>query len=445
MASLSNVPPQEHPLRLETSKSFSFRMGFTNAVGQPIDMTGAELQLTAVDSANTEIILKAAVIEDDPENGVFRFDIQPDDVNVSVVPLRYNITLRTAQNYIVDVMHGDLELVQSPSIVWADQVYSNDGAVVTLNVVFGGGQRITVKTDDMPPPELGVAPVQVLPAGSMPTARFTGKYPYQILELGIPLADVAAQPDIILVEGDELVPLGTDSGTVVYRIPQPHETIKVTHFSNNLGEPISSQFELPDDVRIGDVLLATVAGRAAGSSVIWAAPWTEIIDLSQSQMISAAVYKIPDQAALDALVKPSVDPAANFNSGVLSIQKIRAITGVWPAYGSGNGRSAATLLTPTNDGFTINQIGTSPFVAYDTNYAYASAYSGIAQGPAPEIETPAGFEEIVNTSTGGLRFAMWRRFPAPVMPVPAIPVVVNHDPALANALYGGCQFVVPTA
>ena len=445
MVTMSNVPPAEHPLRLETSKSFSFRMGFTNAAGQPVDMTGAELRLTAVDQANTEIISIAATIEDGPQNGVFRFDIQPEDVNVAVVPLRYNITLRTGQNYIVDVMHGDLELVQSPSIVWADQVYSDDGAVATLNVVFGGGQRITVKTNGMPPPELSVAPVQVLPAGSMPTARFTGAYPHQILELGIPLADVAAQPDIILVEGDELVPLGTDSGTVIYRIPQPHETIKVTHFSSNTGEAISDQFELPDDVRIGDVLLATVAGRAGGTSVVWAAPWEEKIDLSQSQTISMAIYRVVDQTALDALVKPSVDPVANFNSGVLSIQKIRAITSAWPAYGSGNGRSAQTLVSPTDFGFTINQIGSSPFGDYDTNYAYASAYSGLAQGPAPEIETPAGFEEIVNASTGGLRFAMWRRFPAPSLPVPAVPVVVNHDPVLANALYGGCQFIVPTA
>lgn len=441
---LSNVPPQETPLRLETSKSFSFRMGFVNASGRPIDMTGAELHFTAVDGASTEVITLSAVIEDDPVNGVFRFDVQPADVNVPVVPLRYNITLRTAQNYIIDVMMGDLELVQSPSIVWADQTYADDGAVFTLNAIFGGGNRITVKTAGMPPPTLSAAPVQVLPAGSMPTARISGAYPYQILELGIPLAEEAANPEIILVEGDGLVPLGTESGTVVYRLPEPNETLKVSFFSSHTGGAISSQFELPDDVRIGDVLLATIAGRAAGSSVTWAAPWTEIIDLSQSQMISAAVYKIPDQAALDALVKPSVTPAANFNSGVLSIQKIRAITGAWPAYGSGNGRSAATLVSPTNAGFTINSIGTSPFVAYETNYAYGSAFS-LTSGPAPEIETPAGFEEIVNASCGGLRFAMWKRFPAPAMPIPAVPVVVNHDPALANALYGGCQFVVPTA
>lgn len=186
MASLNNVPPQETPLRLETSKSFSFRMGFTNAVGQPIDMTGAELRLTAVNILNEVMLDLAAVIEDDPPNGVFRFDIQPADVNLADGTYRYNITLRTSQNYIVDVMMGELELVKSPSITWVDQTYTAEGAVATLNVVFGGGQRVTVMTDDLPAPDLEVAPVVLLEPGNMPFAYFTGAYPKQVLHLGIP-------------------------------------------------------------------------------------------------------------------------------------------------------------------------------------------------------------------------------------------------------------------
>ena len=183
---LTNIPLQEMPLRLETSKSFSFRMGFMNAVGQPIDMTGAELRLTAVNLLNEEILSLAAVIEDTPENGVFRFDIQPADVNLDAGNYRYNVTLRTSQNYIVDVMMGDLELVKSPSITWVDQTYTDDGAVLTLNVVFGGGQRITVQTDDLPAPELDVAPIAMLEPGNPPMAYFTGSYPHQVLHLAFP-------------------------------------------------------------------------------------------------------------------------------------------------------------------------------------------------------------------------------------------------------------------
>ena len=173
-------------MRLETSKSFSFRMGFMNAAGQPIDMTGAELRLTAVDLSSTEILSVAAVIEDTPENGVFRFDIQPADVNLAAGNYRYNVTLRTSENYIVDVMMGDLELVKSPSITWVDQIYTDEGAVLTLNVVFGGGQRITVQTDDLPAPSLTVAPIATLEPGNPPMAYFTGSYPHQVLHLAFP-------------------------------------------------------------------------------------------------------------------------------------------------------------------------------------------------------------------------------------------------------------------
>lgn len=191
MVMLTNSPTTEHLLRWETSKSFSFRMGFVNAAGQPVDMTGAELRLTAVDAASTEKISKAAVLEDDPVNGVFRFDIQPVDVNIPVEPLRYNITLRTPENYIVDVMMGDLELVQSASIVWADQTYTAGGAVETLNVIFGGGPRITLQTDDLPAPDLTVT-VDMLPAGSTPYAEVTGAYPNEVIELHLPEASTGA-------------------------------------------------------------------------------------------------------------------------------------------------------------------------------------------------------------------------------------------------------------
>lgn len=251
------------------------------------------------------------------------------------------------------------------------------------------------------------------------------------------LADVPVAP--LFLKESELIPVGTKAETVVYRSQDYPQDVKVTHVSNNESTPISN-FELPDDLVVGDVVLAIAVTMGAGRSYTWAAPWTEIFDYSQNRTTSAAIYRIVDDAALQAIEVPVITPSGNFDSMVLVTMKIEAQNAAWPAYSSGGGRSAATIVSPTNTGFSINTINTSPFASFDTEYVFAAAY-GILSGPAPVITLPGTFEILVNATTGGLAFVIGKRAVS-ALPVAAVAVGVAH-PASANALYGGAQFIVP--
>lgn len=255
------------------------------------------------------------------------------------------------------------------------------------------------------------------------------------------VTDIPPEP-LFLKEG-ELVPVGTMAETVIYRTLDRAEDVKVTHLSNNNSEPITN-FELPDDLAVGDVLMAIAVTTGSGRTYTWAAPWTEIFDFSQQRTTSAAIYRIVDQAALDDLTTPVITPSGNFDSMVLAILKIEAqVETAWPAYGSGNGRSGNTLTSPSTTGFGISSIATSPFSSFDKEWVFAAAYSTILGGPAPTITLPAGFETMIDATTGGLRFKMGRRF-SNTLPVAALSIGVSHVPSFANSNYGGAHFVTPT-
>jgi len=245
---------------------------------------------------------------------------------------------------------------------------------------------------------------------------------------------------LFLDEGD-LIPAGTPARTAIYRSQPYPEDVKVTHVSNNDSQPISA-FELPDDLAVGDVVLAVAVTMGSGRTYTWAAPWTEIFDYSQQRTISAAIYRIVDEAALQAIVVPTITPSGNFDSMVLATLKIEAQNAAWPAYSSGAGRSAATLISPTTTGFSINTINSSPFASFDTEYVLAAAYSGILSGPAPDISLPGTFEILVDASTGGLAFVVGKRSVSTV-PVATVAVGVAHPSGFGNANHGGAQFIVP--
>lgn len=261
------------------------------------------------------------------------------------------------------------------------------------------------------------------------------------LALKADLTDLAPSP--VFVESDELVPVGSPAETVVYHVPQrAPESVKITHVSGNQATPISN-FELPDDLAIGDVVLAIAVTIGAGRSYTWGAPWTEIFDYSQSRTTSAAIYRITDQAALDDISAPVITPSGNFDQMVLATVKLKAqVNTAWPAYSSGGGRSAATLTSPTNTSFGVGSISTSPFASFNTEYIFAAAYSGIPAGPAPTITLPAAYSTVFNATTGGLRFVMGKRAVSAV-PVAAQTIAVSHVTGFANALYGGAHFIVP--
>lgn len=261
------------------------------------------------------------------------------------------------------------------------------------------------------------------------------------LALKADVVDIAPSP--VFLEHGDLIPAGTPAESVIYHVPQrAYEDVKITHVSKNQGTAISN-FELPDDLAIGDVVLAIAVTIGAGRSYTWAAPWTEIFDYSQSRTISAAIYRIPDQAALDDIVVPVITPSGNFDQMVLATMKIEAqVNTAWPAFSSGGGRSAATIVSPTNTSFGVNTISTSPFASFDTEYIFGAAYSGIPAGPAPELTIPPAYEEVFDATTGGLRFIMGKR-PMAVVPISAQTIAVSHVSGFANALYGGAHFIVP--
>lgn len=261
------------------------------------------------------------------------------------------------------------------------------------------------------------------------------------LDLKADLVDLAPKP--VFLEHGDLVPVGTPAESVIYHVPQrSYEDVKISHVSANQGTAISS-FELPDDLAIGDVVLAIAVTIGAGRSYSWGAPWTEIFDYSQSRTISASIYRISNQAALDDIAAPVITPSGNFDQMVLATMKIEAqVLTAWPAFSSGGGRSAATIVSPTNTSFGVNTISTSPFASFNTEYIFGAAYSGIPAGPAPVLTLPPSYEEVFDETTGGLRFIMGKKTVSAV-PIAAQTIAVSHVSGFANALYGGAHFIVP--
>lgn len=261
------------------------------------------------------------------------------------------------------------------------------------------------------------------------------------LSLKADIADIAPSP--VFLERGELIPVGSPAETVIYHVPKrSYEDVKITHVSNNQSQPISN-FDLPDNLAIGDVVLALAVTIGSGRSYAWAAPWVEIFDFVQNRTTSAAIYRITDQAALDDISSPVITPSGNFDQMVLVAMKIEAqVNTAWPALTAGGGRSSNTLTSPTNSSFGVNAITTSPFATFDTEYIFAAAYSGIPAGPAPVLTLPPAYEEVFDATTGGLRFTMGKR-PMAVVPIAAQTIAVQHVVGFENALYGGAHFIVP--
>lgn len=254
--------------------------------------------------------------------------------------------------------------------------------------------------------------------------------------------DDLGSPPIFLQEG-EMIPAGTPAGTVIYRSDAYPKDIKITHVSGNKSEPITN-FELPDDLKVGDVLMAIAVTMNSGRSYVWSSPWQELFDYSQPRTTSAAIYRIVDEAALAAVTAPVITPSGNFDSMVLAIVKIEAqVETAWPAYSSSVGRSGNTLTSPTNTSFIVGVINNSPFTSFDTEWIFGAAYSTIIAGPAPVITLPNGFETVIDATTGGLSFKLAKR-PFSALPVPAQTIGVSHPTGFANANYGGAHFITPT-
>lgn len=278
------------------------------------------------------------------------------------------------------------------------------------------------------------------------TASFT------LLEVGVGTAQGPEEggyggegsgPQINLIDG-ELAPLGVQPGTQITWYEAPPQSLKITHVSNNEGEAITN-FELPDDMVVGDVILAIATTNSAGQSYTWSgAGWEEIFDFTQQRTTSAAIYRITDATALANIATPTITPSANFNEMVLATLRITADTDPWAALSPNNGRSANTLGAVTTSSVEVNEIDNQPHPSFDREYGFAAAFSqDLTKGPPPEMTVPAGFTELINEWTGGLRFVFARRLTGS-LPIPAATFGVTHvDATTENTNYGGAHFVPP--
>lgn len=252
-------------------------------------------------------------------------------------------------------------------------------------------------------------------------------------------------PQIELTEG-QLAPLGVQPGTQITWYAAPPSALKITHVSNNKGEAITN-FELPDNIIVGDVILAIATTIGAGRSYAWSgADWEEIFDFSQQRTTSAAIYRVTDTTKLNAIATPTITPTGNFDEMVLAMVRITADDAPWAALTSNNGRSGNTLGPISTTSIGVTQIDAQPHPAFEREYAFAAAASegaSVNKGPAPELTVPAGFTELFNEWTGGIRFVFARRI-TNTLPIPAATFGVTHvDATTENTNYGAAHFVPP--
>lgn len=246
-----------------------------------------------------------------------------------------------------------------------------------------------------------------------------------------------------LVDG-ELAPLGVQPGTQITWYEAPPSSLKVTHVSNNKGEEITN-FELPDGMVVGDVIFAIATTVGAGRSYTWNGPgWEEIFDYTQQRTTSAAIYRITDATALANIETPTITPQGNFDEMVLATVRLAVDDAPWAPLTSNNGRSGNTLGPVTTTTIGVTQIDAQPHPSFNREYAFAAAFSqDLNKGPSPELALPAGFTEIFNEWTGGIRLVFGRRETA-VLPIPAATFSVTHvDATTENTNYGAGHFVPP--
>jgi hypothetical protein len=187
-ADLSNSPTRIQ-IRVEQRHAFSLAIYFETADEHRINIDGCSITMAAsypVHLRKTELAIYQVAEIVDYENGHARFDLQAVDLDLPAGSYEFDVSIRTNENYSNSVTKGFIEVVANPHPGYVEEVYDIFNPAYSLTAKIQDNYTVAVVVNHLSGLVLEAGTVTVLPPGEPATARITGDYPFQVLELGLP-------------------------------------------------------------------------------------------------------------------------------------------------------------------------------------------------------------------------------------------------------------------
>lgn len=159
-ASLTNSPEEQLVLKLEARKSFTFGLRFRTATGGYIDITGADIRLTAarvLADDQVETVFTAIAVHTESALGMARVDIQAADVDLEPGSYYFALTVLNG-GYSSVVAKGVIELQQNVEFAAVGQDFMTGDPATTLDVMQRANGDIHVTQGEIFPPTAGSIP-----------------------------------------------------------------------------------------------------------------------------------------------------------------------------------------------------------------------------------------------------------------------------------------------
>lgn len=159
-ASLTNSPEEQLVLRLEARKSFTFGLRFRTATGDYIDITGADVRLTAARvhaDEQVETVFTAVAVHTESTLGMARVDIQAADLDLEPGTYYFALTVLNG-GYSSVVTKGVIELQQNVEFAAVGEDFMTGDPATTLDILQRGNGDIHVTQGEIFPPTAGSIP-----------------------------------------------------------------------------------------------------------------------------------------------------------------------------------------------------------------------------------------------------------------------------------------------
>lgn len=188
MAQLKNTPKQLTQFRLEARKSFALSLWFQTKAAAPfnrVDLTGCTVRFVMakrVYKGGGWVIDKTCTV--DGPIGLARLTLQAADLDLVADTYDYAVTLLTAEGYSVLVMKGEVELLPNADIVTTG-TYTLGNPAQSLAIELSSDKNVVLSLEALPA-KFAIGSVSTLAPGTPATADFSGTYPNQVLNLGLP-------------------------------------------------------------------------------------------------------------------------------------------------------------------------------------------------------------------------------------------------------------------
>jgi hypothetical protein len=168
---ISTSPRQQVPITLKRLRPFSLSLAFEKSGKKPVDLTGSELRLVLakLKRKGGEVLVTQSGFVNSPTNGLARFDIQGDDLDMPAGQYVLTATLTDSGGFESTIFDSEVEVEHN-----ADPSIPTDyGSVIpplSLTVLMREQNRITVRVNHVPDKVLYASAQDAAAAGTAAAA-----------------------------------------------------------------------------------------------------------------------------------------------------------------------------------------------------------------------------------------------------------------------------------